>query len=453
LGLALAKSAGVRSPAAEAREDSAGLPVRRLAWSVVDEVLRSRRALDDAFERAARAAGLDRRDEALARAIAVVTFRRLGTIRQALLDRMAKGPPKDERALSLLATAAAQVLFLDVPDHAAVDVTVRLAQSERSLQHLGGLANAVLRRVAREREEILARADPLALDTPEWLARRWRVHYGDETARAIAAAHGRGGAVDLTVKDDPAGWAERLGGMLLATGAVRLRERGDLRDLPGYAEGAWWVQDAASALPGRLLGAKPNERVADLCAAPGGKTAQLASTGAKVLTVDRSAPRLKRLEENLARLKLAAETRVADALTIEAEPFDAVLLDAPCSATGTIRRHPDVPWIKTEEDVSKLAELQTKLLDKAADLTKPGGRLVYCTCSLEPEEGEQQVAAFLERRPEFRRAPVTVEEVPGLPEAVTADGDVRTLPHHGGEALGATGLDGFFIARFTRANS
>src|SRR5215204_3528496 len=222
--------------------------------------MRSGRALDEVFERAARAAALEARDEALARAIAVVAFRRFGTIRRALVERMAKGLPKGERVLALLAAAAAQVLFLDVPDHAAVDVTVRLAQSEGPSRHLAGLANAVLRRLARERDAILADADADALevDTPEWLRLRWRAAYGD-AAHAIAEAHRRGGAVDLTVREDPAGWAERLGATLLATGTLRLNDRSAIRELPGYAEGAWWVQDAAAALPARLLEVRPGE--------------------------------------------------------------------------------------------------------------------------------------------------------------------------------------------------
>jgi 16S rRNA (cytosine967-C5)-methyltransferase len=307
----------------------------------------------------------------------------------------------------------------------------------------------VLRRLARERDAILADADALEVDTPDWLAARWRAAYGD-AAPAIAEAHRRGGAVDLTVREDPAGWAERLGATLLATGTLRLNDRSAIRELPGYVEGAWWVQDAAAALPARLLDARPGERVADLCAAPGGKTAQLASAGATVLAVDRSRHRLKRLAENMARLRLAVETKVADALTLEAEPFDAVLLDAPCSATGTIRRHPDVPWTKHEADLAKLVDLQARLLDKAAALTRLGGRLVYCTCSLEPEEGERQVESFLARNPAFAPVPVRADEVPGLEEAITLNGDVRTLPHQGGVALGASGLDGFFIARFSR---
>jgi len=431
--------------------EPAGLAARRLAFSSVADVLRSGRALDETFERLARVAALPPRDEALARAIAVASFRRFGTIRKALRERLTKGLPGNPDALALLALGAAQILFLDVPDHAAVDVSVELARGEPRLRHLAGLVNAVLRRIASEREAILANTDPLD-DTPDWLARRWTQNYGAD-APAIAEAHRRGGSIDLTVRDDPAQWAERLGGVLLSTGSVRLTDKSAIPDLPGYAEGAWWVQDAAAALPARLLRALEGERVADLCAAPGGKTAQLASTGAKLVALDRSAPRLRRLRENMERLRLSTEIKVADVLEFEAEPFDAVLLDAPCSATGTIRRHPDVPWTKREADLGKLVELQARLLDKAASLTRPGGRLVFCTCSLEPEEGEGQARAFLTRRPEFRRAPVEPGETPGLPEARTEEGDLRTLPHHGGASFGASGLDGFFAARFVRTSS
>lgn len=433
----------------EERAAADGVGSRRLAWLAVADVLRSGRALDDTFERLRAGAGLSSRDEALARAIAVVSFRRFGTIRAALDRRLDKGLPANPDAVALLTTGLAQVLFLDVPDHAAVDVTVRLARTEESLRHLSGLANAVLRRVARERDAILGTADVLETDTPAWLAARWREQYGSE-AHAIAEAHRRGGAIDLTIRNEPRAWAEGLGGVLLSTGTVRLTDKGAIRDLPGYAEGAWWVQDAAAALPARLLQVREGERVVDLCAAPGGKTAQLASAGARVLAVDRSEPRLRRLRENMERLKLSVETKAADVLALETEPFDAVLLDAPCSATGTIRRHPDVSWTKRANDIAKLAELQTRLLDKAASLTRAGGRLVYCTCSLEPEEGERQASAFLARHPVFRRVPVELGEVPGLPEAVTSEGDLRTLPHHGGEAFGAVGLDGFFAARFVR---
>ncbi len=433
-------------------EDQAGLGPRRLAWNAVTETLKRRVPLDDVLDELSPAEDLAPRDEALARAIAIVAFRRLGTLGKALRERIDKDA-KDERLLHLLAVGAAQILYLDVPDHAAVDTAVQLAGGDRKLRGAGGLVNAVLRRVAREREAILALDDPW-LDTPTWLEERWVAQYGEAQAQRIAEAHRSLASVDLTVKEDAAAWAERLGGVLLPTGSIRLKERTAIRELPGFEEGAWWVQDAAAALPARLLHAKPSERVADLCAAPGGKTAQLAAAGADVLAVDRSAKRLKRLKENLARLDLSATTRAIDAEKLDEPPFDAILLDAPCSATGTVRRHPDVVWTKSGEDVRKLAGLQARLLDKAAALLKPGGRLVYCTCSLEQDEGERQAEGFLARHPEFRRQPITAAEIGGLTECLTPDGDVRTLPCH----LSLTdhdrsGLDGFFMARFVRGDS
>ncbi|MGO4571982.1 16S rRNA (cytosine(967)-C(5))-methyltransferase RsmB [Microvirga sp. 2TAF3] len=433
-------------------DTQAGLGPRRLAWNAVNETLKRRVPFDDVMEELARDERLSARDEALARAIAIVTFRRLGTIGWALRERLSKGT-RDERLLHLLAIGAAQILFLDVPDHAAVDTAVQLAQGDHRLRHAGGLINAVLRRVAREREAILATGDPW-LDTPGWLEQRWIAQYGEDVAAKIAEAHRSTASVDLTVKADGSAWAERVGGLLLPTGSVRLTERTAIRDLPGYAEGGWWVQDAAAALPARLLAPQPGERIADLCAAPGGKTAQLAAAGADVLAVDRSAKRLKRLDENLARLGLSARTRAIDAEKLDEPPFDAILLDAPCSATGTIRRHPDVAWTKGDEDVAKLAALQARLLDKAADLLKVGGRLVYCTCSLEAEEGESQAEAFLARHSDFARQPIDASEIGGLAECLTPEGDMRTLPFH--LILpdsDRSGLDGFFAARFVKQPS
>ncbi|WP_201834445.1 RsmB/NOP family class I SAM-dependent RNA methyltransferase [Microvirga zambiensis] len=418
----------------------------------VTETMKRRVPLDDVMEELSRAEKLSSRDEALARAIAIVTFRRLGTLGHALRERLNK-PPKDERLMHLLAIGAAQILFLDVPDHAAVDSAVQIAQDDPKLHHAGGFINAVLRRVAREREQILAESDPW-LDTPTWLEERWIAQYGEPLATQIAEAHRAMASVDLTVKTDPEAWAERLGGVLLPTGSIRLVERTAIRDLPGYEDGEFWVQDAAAALPARLLHAKAGERIADLCAAPGGKTAQLAVAGAEVLAVDRSAKRLERLKENLARLQLKAETKAIDAEKLTAEPFDAILLDAPCSATGTIRRHPDVAWTKSEADIRKLSGLQTRLLDKAASLLKDGGRLVYCTCSLEAEEGELQAEAFLARHPEFVRQKVTPDEIGGLSECITPQGDLRTLPSQ--LVLNdhdRSGLDGFFVARFVHRGS
>ena len=442
-----------RTEPSEAEGQSTGLGPRRLAWTVVVEVLRSRAALDDVFARQAAQAALPLRDASLARAIATVLFRRFGTIRRALDERLARSWPDDDRFATLLAVGAAQLLFLDVPDHAAVDTMVRLAAGDKRLKPFMGLANAMLRRIGRERGGIVDGSDALRNDTPNWLAARWTAHFGEDRARSIAEAHRRGAALDLTVKDDPQAWAERLGGIVLPTGSVRLPPGGPpVRELPGYEAGAWWVQDAAAALPACLIAPRPGERVADLCAAPGGKTAQLANAGAQVLAIDRSAKRLERLNENMARLGLSVETKVADVLALPDEPvFDAVLLDAPCTATGTIRRHPDVAWTKRETDIGQLADLQRRLLDKAAVLVRPGGRLVYCTCSLEPEEGADQAQAFGARHPNFSRVPIFPGDVGGRADFVTGVGDLRTLPCHMAHASeNRGGLDGFFAARWRR---
>lgn len=436
-----------------APSDAPGLPARRLAASVIDEVLRARVSLDETLERLLPAAGLEPADAALARAIAITAFRRLGTIQHAIDERLDRGSPRNSGPFEpILTAAAAQILFLDVPDHAAVDIAIRqLHEDPRSARYVA-LGNALLRRLAREREAVLAeaQADPFR-DVPEWLAESWSAAYGEEAARAIALSHREEPPLDISVKADAAGWAQKLDGVLLPTGSIRLRSRQSITDLPGFADGAWWVQDAAAALPVRLIAPAPGERIADICAAPGGKTAQLAAAGASVTALDRSAPRLKRLKANLARLGLEAEIVTADATTWKAEPFDAVLLDAPCSATGTIRRHPDVAWTKSEEDRDRLGALQARLLDGAAALVKPGGRLVYCTCSLEPQEGEAQVEAFLARHPQFHRSPVSAHEIGDLAVAIDARGDIRTLPPQlPGETPRLSGWAGFYASRLIR---
>ena len=446
-----------RRNAASAEPAPAGLAARQVALDSVAQLLGASRglALEDALAQASRHAGLDAADAGLARAIATATFRRLGSLRDALAARMPQGVPDGEpRLLALLATGAVQILDLNVPDHAAVDIAVRLAKADPQLQHLGGLVNAVLRRIAREAAAIRTGETETWRNTPPWLMRRWQARYGQETANRIAAAPRKGAAVDVAALHDGWRWGDRLGGLLLDLGSIRLAAiRTSVTDLPGYGDGAWWVQDAAAALPARLLAVVAGERVADLCAAPGGKTAQLAASGAHVVSVDRSGPRLERLRGNLERLRLEAEIRTADILELpEDETFDAVLLDAPCSATGTIRRHPDVAWTKTEADIGRLAGLQTRLLDKAARLVRPGGRLVYCTCSLEPEEGERQAEAFARRQPGFARVPIAPDELGGRAELIDANGDLRTLPCHldGGGPDRAGGLDGFFASRFRR---
>lgn len=430
-----------------------GLAARRIAADILDGVLRRRIALDEQFSGKNAHPGLPalaERDRALTRRLTATVLRRLGTLRHLVGGYLEKGFPSDApRAETILLLGAAQILWLEVPDHAAVDLSVRLAQADRRAGRYAGLVNAVLRRVAQQ--GATASFDDISRDTPEWLLKRWTGIYGSDTARAIAAANGHEPALDLTVKQDTESWAERLRGRVMPTGSVRTLAHGAISLLPGFSEGAWWVQDAAAALPVRLFGDLRGMNVADLCAAPGGKTAQLAFAGANVTAVDRSPARINRLRENLARLSLDAETVAADALEWDGGPFDAVLVDAPCSSTGTIRRHPDVPWLKSEADVSVLTSLQQRLLDRAVGLLKPGATLVYCVCSLEPEEGENQITALLARDPRVARKPITPQDVFDRAEFVTPAGDLRTLPLHLVDPDPRWGgLDGFYATRLTR---
>ena len=428
-----------------------GLPARIAAAAILADVVGSGRPLDEYFTSDpvhGRLVGLDARDRALVRSIATASLRRLGTIRKALGGFLDRGMPKKSGSLEwTLVVTAAQLLFLDVPDHAAVNLCVQAVRLDPQSQPYAALANAVARNLARERETLVD-TDPL-LDLPQWMLARWRQTYGAEGVQRIATAIRTEPRLDVTVRDDPQGWAERLDGEVLSTGSLRLRNQAPVRELPGYEDGRWWVQDAAAALPARLLRAEWGERIADLCAAPGGKTAQLAAAGAQVVAVDRSAERLKRLAGNLERLSLSAETVVADAAAYEAPVFDAVLLDAPCSATGTMRRHPDVGWTKRLSDVGTLAALQARMLDRAIALLRPGGRLVYCVCSIEPEEGEAQIAALTRRNPDVLRDPVGADEVAGHADWLTDKGELRTLPYFSPGA-GHEGMDGFFAARLIR---
>jgi 16S rRNA (cytosine967-C5)-methyltransferase len=439
--------------ASRASSEPAGLAARRLAADILDGVVHRRRPLDEQLDdRNAALSALPERDRALTRAIATTALRRLGTLRHLLGRYLERGLPADApRVETALLIGAVQILWLEVPDHAAVDLAVRLAQADRRAARYAALVNAVLRRVAHDGRARLAGLDIATCDTPDWLLTRWTATYGADTARTIARANGQEPALDLTVKSDDARWAAALGGRVLWPGCVRAVVHGPVSQLPGYDEGAWWVQDAAAALPAWLLGDVRGLRIADLCAAPGGKTAQLATAGAEVVAVDRSEPRLERLRRNLARLHLAAETVTADATRWQAGPFDAVLLDAPCTATGTIRRHPDIPWLKRPADITALADLQRRLIAHATGLLKPGGTLVYCTCSLEPEEGEAVVRDLLARQDDMRRAPITAGEVHGHPEWLTTEGDLRTLPSHLPDAdPRMSGLDGFFAARLRK---
>ncbi len=441
------------------RSSPPGLAARTLAVHLVAGVLIGRQPLEQVLaEQSARpqVGAMEARDRALARAVAATVLRRQGELEHVLSAFLERPLPADKgRLWPILLTGAAQLVCLDMPAHAVVDLAVEATRRDRGAHRFAKLANAVLRRVAERGPQLLAAQDGTRLNVPDWLWQRWSAAYGAEVARRIAEASLTEAALDISVRpggDGAVTWAERLGGQLLPTGSIRLAAHGRIEDLPGYAEGAWWVQDAAAALVTRAAGEVAGRRIADLCAAPGGKSAALAAAGAQVTAVDVSAARLDRLRENLGRLRLAAEVVEADAATWSPDrTFDVVVLDAPCTATGTIRRHPDILRLKRPEDVSRMAALQRTMLEHAASLVRPDGLLVYSTCSLEPEEGAMQVEAFLAAQPHFERVPIAAAEIGAEPEWITAQGELRTLPFHmQQDPPGISGMDGFYVARLRR---
>ena len=417
-----------------------GLPARRAALAILSGVLQKRRPLDAGLDQLA---GLAVRDAGFARALASETLRNRGALDAVLRKFMAKplAPHKAGTASEILLLGACELLILKVAPHAAVDAANELAAKDSKAVHFKPLINAVLRKVAKEGEAVLSGLDRERLSTPDWLWSRWTAQYGAGTARVIARAHQQAAPVDIVLKSPAAIFppSEEL------FGAVRrLSDSGRIDELPGFAEGDWWVQDAAATLPALLLGDVAGQSVIDLCAAPGGKTLQLAARGANVIAVEIDAARAERIRENLTRTKLNADIVQADARDFEGSaPF--VLIDAPCTATGTIRRHPDLPWIKGAADVTVSAGAAYEILESGARMVAPGGTLVFAVCSLEREEGEEQIAAFLSGHPEFSRLPITASEVFGHEDWITPDGDLRTLP-----CYLPGGMDGFYAARLRR---
>jgi 16S rRNA (cytosine967-C5)-methyltransferase len=411
-------------------------------------VLHRRRSLDDAIDETRELGDLSLRDRAFARLLVATALRRLGQIDSLIAHCLSTPlPPRAATVQDMLRLGIAQLLFLRTPAHAAVATTVDLAGVRGFTSHKG-LVNAVLRRLSQEGPGLVAQHDAPKLNTPPWLWSSWSDAYGEDVARKIAEAHLREAPLDITVRADRAGWAQRLDAMLLPSGTLRRAAGGAISNLPGYAEGAWWVQDAAAAIPATLFGNVEGRRVIDLCAAPGGKTAQLAAAGANVTAVDRSPRRIERMLQNFQRIGLRVDAVSADAITWRPpEPVSGVLLDAPCTATGAIRRHPDVAHLKTRDDVLRLSAVQERLLHAAIDVLEPGGTLVYCTCSLESQEGPDQVAKLLSNGAPLKRVTVKPEEVGGLTELITADGDLRTTPCNLAEF---DGIDGFYAARLVR---
>ena len=427
-----------------AKPEVPGLGPRAAAAHVLAEVLRNGDGLEDAFERCCRDGLLvdeAPRERALARAILTTALRRKGHIDELLKKYITKPLPVSAGITpEIIMAAAAQILFMRVPPHAASSLAVETALADQKARHFTKLINAVLRRLADDAPSIQAVKPKPGINVPRWLFARWQRHYATPTAREIAKAHLEEAPLDLTVKSDPAFWAEQLGAERLNGDTLRLiASEGRIDELPGYAQGAWWVQDQAASLPAKLLGNVAGLRVLDLCAAPGGKTAQLAAMGAKVTAVDVSGRRLDRLKANLLRLNLEAEIVHADVLAFRTdEPFDAILLDAPCSATGTLRRHPDIAWHRSEAQIRELVQLQRAMQRHAVGLLKPGGKLVFSTCSLEPDEGEEH----LKFTPDgLRLDPIAADELPD-PQIWKEPGILRSLPQFG--------MDGFFAARYLR---
>lgn len=440
-------SSGPVKPGFQARAAAA-----KILAAVIDRKLPLDGALDHEHGNPAYKA-LQDDDRGLVRAILNTTLRHLPRIEAAISSLLDSPLPEGARSLQhVLSIAVAQILYLDVPDHAAVDIAVEQANQDPRSRRFAKVVNAVLRRLGREKAEILQQIESIPA-MPAWFLQRLEKAYGREAAQAISNSQLLPAAIDLSVKSDAQGWAAKLNGIVLPTGGIRLAAfEGGIPALEGFEDGAWWVQDAAASIPAQLFGDLSGKRVADLCAAPGGKTAQLILAGGNVIAVEQSENRIKRLRSNLDRLGLTAET-VAEDLTKYApeELFDAILLDAPCSSTGTTRRHPDVLWTKGPEDIAKLAALQERLLRYALRLLKPGGMIVFSNCSLDPSEGEAVVAQVLSDTRGFERVAIDTARWPGLEQAISPLGEFRTTPDMLVLPDGfAPGLDGFYAAVLRR---
>ncbi|MCK0126522.1 methyltransferase domain-containing protein [Gelidibacter sp. F2691] len=412
--------------------------VRYVVVDLLDDVTIEKRLLSEALPK--RLAKLSGEERARAQRLVMQTLRDMDRCDRMLGPFLRQRPVL--RVLNTLRLGVSEICNGGAA-HGVVNACVNIVGGHAETEHARGLVNAVLRNIDRER----AKWDTLPIPRlPKWLRKPLLADYGKEAVAAMETAQFAGAPVDLTAKTDAKALAKTLKGVVLPTGSVRLAEHGQITNLPGYEVGDWWVQDVAAALPAKVLAPKAGESVLDLCAAPGGKTMQLAAMGAKVTALDISAGRMKRVEENLTRTKLSAELVTSDALEFEDGPFDAVLLDAPCTATGTIRRHPDLPYAKDGSEFPGLFELQEHLIDRALGLLKPGGRLVYCTCSLLIDEGEEQVRDAMGRH-ENLTLDLDALRLPGVdPDWIGPEG-LRVFPHY---MAGQGGMDGFFITCFRR---
>ena len=418
-----------------------GMTTRYAAAQLVHQILVENANLEEAFDNCCSFGILKSEPEierAFCRSMVTNTIRRNGLFDFILKKYMKKRP--SGIAMGILATALEQMLFMRVPNNIAISIAIEITKADKSTKHLPQFISAVLRRVEADSGRINSLINKPGVNLPQWLYSRWQRNYGSDTARMISEANLVDPDLDITVKSRPETWAEILNAEVLFQNSLRIKNfRGRPEDLPGYDSGDWWIQDLASSLPATFLGNVENKFILDLCAAPGGKTAQLANAGANITALDISEHRMKRLLANFHRLGLSVNSVISDALTYQSsEKFDGILLDAPCSATGTVRRHPDIAWHRTEKQIGELAALQFDLIVNASKLLKSGGTLVFSTCSIEPEEGESHLLKSL---PDLEFSPILKDEVPAL-GILSAKGFVRSLPQ--------LGLDGFFIARFKK---
>ncbi len=438
--------------------DKPGLSSRQAASKLLSAIIDKKTSMDGLLDlKGGNPAYLDLSDQdrLLVKAILLSTLRNYQIIEKFLDHLLEKPLPTGAVSLRhILRIGAAQILYLDVPDHSAVDLAVEQANIDPRNRRFANLVNAILRRMAREKEKMLPKLGEKTAMLPDWYAKKLSKSYGFNRARKMMQLMSQPAPVDITVKSDADLWADKLGGTKLTDWSVRLDKLdGPLQSLLGFEDGDWWVQDLAASLPARLFGDLNGKRVIDLCAAPGGKTAQLILAGAEVTALDRSKSRLDRLNENLDRLKLTAQTEISRMEKYQTEDlFDMALLDAPCSSTGTIRRHPDVVWTKDEGDISYLADVQKGLLDHAITLIKPGGIIIFSNCSLEPEEGEDMITQYVvDNQDKVEIEPIDSSLCPGFQSAITEDGFIRTTPDFSlNEDDQLQGADGFFAARLRK---
>ena len=425
------------------------LAARKVALRLLQAIFQKKHNLDQAIDESQEFSALNVRDRAFVKMLITTVIRRLGQIDDLIRRSLSRpdqplNPPVLEYIMRM---GVAQLIFMNVPDHAAVNTSVQLVEAEGHTR-MKGFINAILRKIANEGRDWTTRQDVARLNTPEWLLKIWINDFGLKSAIDIATANLMEPPLDVTLKrpELAAQWAETLQAHILPTGSLRVITPKMVQEMPGFDEGMWWIQDASASIPARLFGNLKDKTVYDLCAAPGGKTSQLAAQGAKVISVDRSAKRVTRLAENMKRLQLGDQVRteIADASVWRPrDKADYVLLDAPCSATGTIRRNPDVPWLKSINDVNTLADLQERLIDNALSMLNPGGILIYCTCSLQKDEGEHQIDRVVQQG-RAQRLPIQANELGGYGDIITAQGDVRIFPSH---LADIGGMDGFFVSR------